>query len=84
MSNPHEVKTVRCANCKKQKEQANHWFVVEMSHYFLAVPLPAHTLAEWEFPACGRACAQKLFEQWMTSTRNAANEAAETNQAKAE
>lgn len=93
MSNPHEVITVKCAHCGKFREQTNHWFTVwmgdarprkhgEFGPAFGCWPLDiSMPLQEDELPACGQACAQKLFERWMDEVRNA--EATKPNTEKA-
>lgn len=77
MSNPHEIKTVKCAHCGKLRQEANHWFVstVEGGRFQcrpLAPPAASTNgttaekrLKKFEEPACGQQCAQKLFERYL-------------------
>ncbi len=81
MSNPHEVKTVKCAHCGKVRQETNHWFAsaVEKGRFRCRplVPMDAATgmngptpsarvrLKKSEEPACGHQCAQKLFERYL-------------------
>lgn len=80
MSNLHEVFTVRCAHCGKLRQEDSHWFVVTAAEgKFLCRPLgnPAdyagipsfahreRRLRSNQQPACGRLCAQRLFEQYL-------------------
>jgi hypothetical protein len=40
MSNPHEIRTVRCAHCGRLRQETNHWFVTSASDgTFRCVPL---------------------------------------------
>lgn len=77
MSNPNDVRTVRCAGCGATRQEANHWFVVSMiDRRFWCEPLESwaerHSrLALKDSPVCGQACGQKLFEKWMDESRNA-------------
>jgi hypothetical protein len=80
MSNPHEIKTVKCAHCGKVRQEANHWFVTAVeSGRFRCRPMaqlmpgganggsvsPARLRKVFEEPACGQQCAQKLFERYL-------------------
>jgi hypothetical protein len=67
VSNPHEVRTVKCANCGKHRQQTNHWFVTSVEREkFRCAPLdPKRRLRTCEEPACGQQCAQKLFETYL-------------------
>jgi hypothetical protein len=82
MSNPHEVKTVKCAHCGKVRQETNHWFVsaVERGRFRCRLLVPqtpagtngrpvgtGHNLKKFEEPACGQQCAQKLFERYLAS-----------------
>lgn len=77
MSNPHAITTVKCANCGKVKQEANHWFVIWISpeHCFHMLPLEKRSFPDaWldsDIPVCGQSCAQRQLEIWMTKTRNA-------------
>jgi endogenous inhibitor of DNA gyrase (YacG/DUF329 family) len=80
MSNPHEIRTVKCAHCGKVRQEANHWFVVAVERgrfrCFPLVPigskpdgygarLGCERLRKIDEPACGQQCAQKLFEKYL-------------------
>ena len=78
MSNPHEIKTVRCAHCGTIRQQSNHWFVVlEQGGQFrcsLYIAEAGNGGRSWtsrrglrnrEKPVCGQQCAQKLFERYL-------------------
>lgn len=76
MSNPHEVKTVRCAHCGAVRQEANHWFVATVKAGVfkcspllvvqLGVPEPVlRKLRRGDEPVCGQQCAQKVFEQYL-------------------
>jgi hypothetical protein len=72
--NPFTVQTVRCAGpgCTNVRREANHWFVtrsigVEEKRRFLCFPFaPGYKLKKFDEPACGGACAQKLFEKYLS------------------
>jgi hypothetical protein len=68
--NPYQVTTVRCAapGCSNLRRQANHWFVaVEQEDAFFCRPyLHDAQIATTEKPVCGQACAQKIFERYLT------------------
>ena len=74
MSNPFAVETVRCAGpgCMNVRREANHWFVVkfpesELMKVFSCKPFEVgYKLRKYDHPACGGACAQKLFEQFLS------------------
>jgi len=69
MSNPFAVETVRCAGpgCKHVRQEANHWFVVSVWHgQFTCWPFDKVGLTEEMQPVCGSACAQRLFEQFLS------------------
>lgn len=82
MSNPHEIKTVKCAHCGKVRQDANHWFVSAVEGgRFRCGPLltpkagvngtslgAARRLKKTQEPACGQQCAQKLFERYLAAT----------------
>lgn len=82
MSNPHEIKTVKCAHCGKVRQDANHWFVSAVEGgRFRCRPLltpkvgvngtsldARRKLKKTEEPACGQQCAQKLFEKYLAAT----------------
>jgi hypothetical protein len=67
--NPHLVVTVKCAGpgCTKVRRDANHWFVtaVERGKFICRPYLAATELLVSDEPACGQACAQKLFERYL-------------------
>ncbi len=81
MSNPHEIRTVKCAHCGTVRQAANHWFVATveggsfrcrpLAPLALAVgasggsPSAGQRLKTGEEPACGQQCAQKLFERYL-------------------
>ena len=80
MSNPHEVKTVKCAHCGKVRQETNHWFIsaVEGGRFRCRplaplvlvgasgkIPGEGHSLKQSEQPVCGHQCAQKLFERYL-------------------
>lgn len=70
MSNPYKVATVRCAgpNCEAVRKEVNHWFVVStINGRFVAEPFESWgDLDTHDNPVCGQACAQKLFEQYLS------------------
>jgi hypothetical protein len=74
MNNPYAVQTVRCAgpNCEHVRKDCNHWFVIKHPTAkgvtsFQCEPLvEPKNLRPWNKPVCGQACAQKLFEKWMS------------------
>jgi hypothetical protein len=66
--NPHLVTTVKCAvpGCTNVRREANHWFVTSADQRFICRPYSATTyLRLTDEPACGQACAQKLFERYL-------------------
>jgi hypothetical protein len=66
--NPHLVTTVKCAapGCTNVRQEVNHWFVTSVEQRFTCRPYPAITdLRPVDEPACGQACAQKLFERYL-------------------
>ena len=66
--NPHLVTTVKCAapGCTNVRREANHWFVISVEHRFSCRPYStASDLRSVDEPACGQACAQKLFERYL-------------------
>jgi hypothetical protein len=66
--NPHLVTTVKCAapGCANVRRQANHWFVISVERRFTCRPYSATAdLRPADEPACGQACAQKLFERYL-------------------
>lgn len=71
MNNPCDVKTVRCGGCGKLREQSNHWFLVWIDAGFHCYPFDIALRKRSDLPVCGQACAQREFERWMTSVRNA-------------
>ncbi len=70
MSNPFAVETVRCAGpgCEAVRRECNHWFVVFLvDAEFHCYPLDVDgELDPAERPVCGQACAQKLFEKFLS------------------
>lgn len=78
MTHPAQLNTVRCmaAPCEQIKRESNHWFVVSLT---LDEPESGGTgftcirytsgmeIYEGEKPVCGSACAQKLFEKFLTT-----------------
>ncbi len=81
MTNPHEIKTVKCAHCGKIRQEISHWFVAAVEEgKFWCSPLlpfsstrsgnglenPKQRLRNDEEPACGQQCAQKLFERYLS------------------
>lgn len=70
MGNPFAVQTVRCAgpNCEAIRKEVNHWFVVStVAGRFIAEPFESwEDLSANDHPVCGQACAQKLFEQYLS------------------
>ena len=69
--NPYLLVTVKCAapGCTNVRREVNHWFVTS-SHgeRFICRPyLPASGLRPADEPACGQACAQKLFERYLAA-----------------
>jgi endogenous inhibitor of DNA gyrase (YacG/DUF329 family) len=79
MSNPHEIKTVKCAHCGKVRQEANHWFVAAVEGgRFRCRPMAPFVVAgakekigagrclkQSERPVCGQECAQKHFERYL-------------------
>lgn len=65
--NPHLVTTVKCAapGCTNVRREANHWFVISIEQRFTCRPYSAADLRSTDEPACGQACAQKLFERYL-------------------
>ena len=66
--NPHLVTTVKCAapGCTNVRRETNHWFVTSAEQRFTCKPYPATAnLRSTDEPACGHACAQKLFERYL-------------------
>jgi len=66
--NPHLVTTVKCAapGCTNVRREANHWFVISVEQRFTCRPYSAVAhLRPTDEPACGQACAQKLFERYL-------------------
>lgn len=70
MSNPFEVSTVRCAGpgCEAVRRSVNHWYVVfvDSGGTFVCYPYDKMALVDDRRPVCGSACAQKLFEQFLS------------------
>jgi hypothetical protein len=67
--NPHLVTAAHCAgpNCLNVRREANHWFVVEVKDgRFSCWPFDKICLLEHMKPVCGRECAQRLFEQFLS------------------
>jgi hypothetical protein len=79
MTNVHEVRTVRCAQCGRLCHKSRHWFVTSVEHgRFRCAPLLRRTqlsgvatfnagLKNNEEPACGQQCAQKIFERYLAA-----------------
>lgn len=69
-ANPYAISTVRCAGpgCEAVRREANHWFVVfvDGDGIFICYPYSRMALIEDRKPVCGQACAQKLFEQYLS------------------
>jgi hypothetical protein len=69
--NPYIVLTVKCAGagCSNVRGRANHWFVTSVDEgVFVCRPYSAQiSLREADEPVCGQACAQKIFERYLTS-----------------
>jgi len=65
--NPYLVTTVKCAapGCANVRREANHWFVISTDQRFTCRPYSAAGLRSTDEPACGQACAQKLFERYL-------------------
>ncbi len=65
--NPHLITTVKCAapGCTSVRREANHWFVISADQRFICRPYSAAALRSSDEPACGQACAQKLFERYL-------------------
>ncbi len=66
--NSHLVTTVKCAapGCSNVRREANHWFVISVEQRFTCRPYSAAPrLRPLDQPACGQACAQKLFERYL-------------------
>lgn len=86
MSNPYKVETVRCAGpgCANVRRETNHWFRIRMSPSgehaaanFVCTPYAAvDELDEDDYPVCGQACAQKLFDQFLADAPCAARSVA--------
>lgn len=78
MSNPFAVETVRCAGpgCEAVRRDCNHWFVIvtgEESPAFKCWPFDKIALMDQAKPVCGQACAQKLFEQFLSKKEERLN-----------
>ncbi len=68
MSNLHEVRTVRCAQCGRLKQESGLWFVARVEHgMFRCEPLSESKSKKRQEPACGQHCAQKLFERYLAA-----------------
>ncbi len=68
LRNPHLITTVKCAapGCTNVRRQANHWFVISVEQRFTCRPFSSTAdLRPIDEPACGQACAQKLFERYL-------------------
>jgi hypothetical protein len=68
LRNPHLVATVKCAapGCTNVRRETNHWFVTSAEQRFTCRPyLAMSDLRFADEPACGQACAQKLFERYL-------------------
>lgn len=68
LRNPHLVTTVKCAapGCSNVRRETNHWFVISAEQRFTCKPYSATGgLLFNDEPACGQACAQKLFERYL-------------------
>jgi hypothetical protein len=66
--NSHLITTVKCAapGCTNVRREANHWFVTSAEQRFTCRPYSATAdLRSIDEPACGQACAQKLFERYL-------------------
>lgn len=70
MANPFLVTSVKCAGpgCEHVRRDVNHWFTIDMNSAgrFICLPFVPEGIKEWEKPVCGAACAQKLFEQFLS------------------
>ncbi len=68
--NPYVVLTVKCAGagCSNVRGHANHWFVTSVEDgVFICRGYSARiSLRENDEPVCGQACAQKVFERYLT------------------
>ena len=75
MGNPAKINTVRCmaVPCEQIKREANHWFVVAITDvaddkgFICFRYTDGMELAEYEKPVCGPACAQRMFEKFLTT-----------------
>ena len=66
MNNPHEVRTVRCAQCGRLRQESALWFVASVERgMFRCQPLRECKSKNHQEPACGQHCAQKLFERYL-------------------
>jgi hypothetical protein len=69
--NPWIVLTVRCAapGCANIRGHANHWFVTSIEEgVFICRPYsPQFGLRDHHEPVCGQACAQKIFDRYLTT-----------------
>jgi hypothetical protein len=68
LRNPHLVTTVKCAapGCTNVRRETNHWFVTSAELRFTCRPYVVMAdLRSADEPACGQACAQKLFERYL-------------------
>jgi hypothetical protein len=68
LRNPHLVATVKCAapGCTNVRRETNHWFVTSAEQRFTCRPYVVMAdLRSADEPACGQACAQKLFERYL-------------------
>jgi endogenous inhibitor of DNA gyrase (YacG/DUF329 family) len=72
VSNPHSITTVKCANCGKVKQEANHWFLIcTQAGVFGCYPFDyVKEIRDRDMPVCGQSCAQRELETWMTKQRN--------------
>ena len=70
---PGEVHTVRCLapNCTAVKGSVNHWLVITIvADNFMCEPhYEGYKLGRRDYPVCGRACAQKMFEKYLTDSQ---------------
>ncbi len=67
--NPYVGTRIKCAGpgCKHERESANRWFVINSVVQFECRPFPQNTeLGPNDKPVCGSACAQSLFEQFLS------------------
>ena len=76
--NSYLVITVKCAapGCTNVRRETNHWFVTSSDRdRFICRPyLPAAGLRPPDEPACGQACAQKLFERYLAARNPGRNQ----------